>query len=84
MGEVITCDGDNHYRMPHLRKSRVIKVFGIVPHYVRLKPQALEKLQTIREKQRAVWLELFGEDEEEEPDWLFEPVFRLVRKIYQL
>ncbi len=34
IGKIINCSSDNMYRMPHLHKTRIIKVFGIVPKYV--------------------------------------------------
>ncbi len=70
MSEVLSTGGDNTYRMPHLRKSRLVKVFGVLPKHVRLKPQAIKAAQTIRAVQCAEqaewWFQLFGEEEEEE------------------
>ena len=87
MGEVIACGGDNSYRMPHLRKSNITKTFGTIPEYVCLKPAALEGASVFREHrrayQRALYLEVFGE-EDNETDWLFQPVFSPVAKTYQL
>ncbi len=87
IGEVVASDGDNSYRMPHLRKSIIMKVFGEIPEYVRLKPTAMERARVFRQQERArlraIYLELFGE-EEDEPEWLFQPVFGPVAKVYQL
>ena len=71
MGEIIQCGGDNNYRMLYLGKICIVKVFGIMPQYICLKPQAINKARSICQEERALWQELFGEEEEEEPDWLF-------------
>ena len=54
-----------------------------MPQYVHLKLQAMDKARSIREKERALWQELFEEEEKEELYWLFEPVFGPVCKAYQ-
>ena len=76
--------------MPHLHETHVIKLFGVLPQCVHLKPHAIEQAIAFRTSQHAEqhawWIQFFADAEEEdkESNWLFQPVFGPVHMVFQL